>query len=53
MDEITTDEAIEKLKTIIDVLNFALNALEEKQTATKATNEKPIWYNKDCVDPRL
>lgn len=49
----TTSEKIEKLKEIIDVLNMALEVLEEKEAEPKEVNEKPIWYDEDCVDPRL
>ena len=49
----TKDEKIEKLKEMIDVLNMALEVLENNQSETKETNEKPFWFDKDQVDPRL
>lgn len=49
----TKSEKIEKLKEIIDVLNMALEVLEEKETEPKEVDQKPIWYDKDSVDPRL
>ena len=49
----TTSRKIEKLKEIIDVLNMALEVLEEKEAKPKKNNQKPIWDEKDWVDPRL
>lgn len=49
----TKSEKIEKLKEVIEVLNMALEVLEDNQSETKKTNEKPLWFDKDQVDPRL